>query len=226
MNHHFQTNDLSASGKNNKIKILVADDHCLVRDGIKMVIRSNFSEAEIIEATDGNEVLKAASDFPDIEIFMIDYFMPNFHGAELLTILKNSYPDIPVIFISSAEEYGLMKKTIDKGASGFIPKSTSPQVIVQAINLALAGGTYIPKTLLDTSPQKDISQDKPKPGLTNRQLEVLKLIAIGHTDKEIANKLDVSRHTVKAHTTCLRNLLGAKNRTMAVECARKLGLIE
>ena len=225
MKHNLQTNDLSTSGNHNRIKLLIADDHGLVRDGIKMVIRSNFPGAIVIEAANGDEVLKAASEHPDFDIFMVDYYMPSFHGAELLTKLKDFYPDIPVIFISSAEEYSLMKKTIDNGAAGFIPKSTSPQVIIQAINLALVGGTYIPKTLLEDSGQKDSSKDNPKPGLTNRQLEVLKLIADGLTDKEIANKLEVSRHTVKAHTTSLRNLLGAKNRTMAVESARKLGLI-
>ena len=111
-------------------------------------------------------------------------------------------------------------------ASGFIPKSTPPQVISQAINHVLAGGKYIPRYLQAIPRQNVSSKDNQKPGLTCRQLEILKLIAHGDTDKEIANKLDVSRHTVKAHTTCLRNFLGAKNRTMAVECARKLGLIE
>ena len=226
MNSNFNTKENSTFAPKNNIKILVADDHCIVRDGIKMVIRSNFSDAEIIEATNGNEVLEIAYDNPDIDIFMIDYFMPNYHGNELLTMLKSSHPNIPVMFISSSDECGLVQKSIKNGASGFIPKTTPPQVIVQAINLVLAGGTYIPKNLLEASQQNDLPQDNQKPVLTGRQLEILKLIAHGDTDKEIANKLDVSRHTVKAHTTCLRNQLGAKNRTMAVECARKLGLIK
>ena len=208
-----------------KMKILIADDHGVVRDGIKTVVYHYFTNAEIIEATDGEETLKAAADNPDIDIFMLDYYMPNHHGAKLLTVLKNTYPDTPVIFISSAEEYELIKDVIDKGASGFIPKSTSPQIIIQAINLALAGGTYIPKSLLDNTNQNPTAQDEPKPGLTTRQLEILNLIATGCTDKEIARKLDVSCHTVKAHSTCLRNVLGAKNRAAAVENARKLGLI-
>jgi len=219
-------NKLSPPTENKKIKILVADDHCVVRDGIKMVIHNYFANAEVVEAEDGNKVLQAAKDNPDIDIFILDYYMPNYKGAELLSALNNTYPDIPVIFISSAEEYELMKKTIDKGASGFIPKSTSPQIIIQAINLVLAGGTYIPKSLLESDQKNNSSQDKLKSGLTSRQLEILNLIANGFTDKEIANKLDVSRHTVKAHSTSLRNLLGAKNRTMAVENARKLGIIE
>jgi len=212
------------SGKT--IKILVADDHCVVRDGIKMVVHGYFDNAEVIEAKDGDETLKTAAENPDIDIFMLDYYMPNNHGTKLLTVLKNSYPDIPVIFISSSEDYELMKDTIDNGASGFIPKSTSPQIIVQAINLALAGGTYIPKSLLTTANQNNSSPQPSTHGLTCRHMEILKLIADGFTDKEIAKKLDVSRHTVKAHITCIRNLLGAANRMIAIENARKLRLIE
>jgi DNA-binding NarL/FixJ family response regulator len=220
------SNERPMLDKDTKIKILVADDHFMVRDGIKIVIHNNFTNTEILEADNGEDVLNIASDNPDIAIFIIDYYMPNCRGTELLTRLKNTFPATPVIFISSTEEYGLMKAIIDKGASGFIPKSTSPQIIVQAINLALAGGTYIPKTLLESAQHHGTSLNKPKTGLTNRQLQVLHLIANGLTDKEIASKLDVSHHTVKAHTTCARNLLGAKTRTMAVENARKLGLIE
>ena len=219
-------NNFSPPPENKNIKILVADDHSVVRDGIKMVVHNYFANSEIIEAEDGNKVLQAAKENPDIDIFILDYFMPNSYGAELLKTLKIKFPDTPVIFISSAEEHELMKRTIDMGASGFIPKSTSPQIIVQAINLALAGGTYIPKSLLESDNQNKSSQDKLKSGLTTRQLEILNLIANGFTDKEIANKLAVSRHTVKAHSACVRNFLGAKNRTMAVENARKLGLIE
>ncbi len=226
MNIQPVSNERPSPDKDTKIKILLADDHFMVRDGIKMVIHNNFMNTEILDATNGEDVLNLASDNPDINIFIIDYYMPNCRGTELLTRLKNSFPATPVIFISSTEERELMKTIIDKGASGFIPKSTSPQIIVQAINLVLAGGTYIPKTLLEIAQQHDTSQDKPKAGLTNRQLQVLHLIANGFTDKEIASKLDVSHHTVKAHTTCARNLLGAKTRTMAVENARKLGLIE
>lgn len=221
----LKRNESSTPLTDRRIKILVADDHSVVRDGIKMVVHHYFDKAEIIEAKDGDEAVKAAAANPDIDIFMLDYYMPNYYGAKLLNTLKNTYPHTPVIFISSAEEYEIMKDALDKGASGFIPKSTSPQIIIQAINLALAGGTYVPKSLLDTTNQNVIPQKNPKPVLTCRQLEILNLISSGCTDKEIARKLDVSPHTVKAHLTSLRNLLGAKNRATAVENARRLGLL-
>lgn len=225
MNPDYKIKEVPAPSSKKNIKILVADDHSLVRDGIKMVVHNNYKNADIIEAMNGDEVLQAAADNPDIDIFMLDFYMPNNHGFELLGALKNIHPDTPIIFISSAEEYDLMKNAIRKGASGFIPKSTSPQIIIQAINLVLAGGTYIPKSLLESVQSNNESQDKASPELTSRQLEILNLIAAGHTDKEIAKRLHVSRHTIKAHSTCLRNLLGAKNRATAVEIARKLKLI-
>lgn len=215
---------MSSNGR--KLKILMADNNCIVCYGIKMVVKKYFENAEIIEAMNGKETLKAAKANPDINVFMLDYFMPNYHGAELLAALKKKRPNTPVIFISGSEEYELVKSSIDKGASGFIPKNTPPQIIIQVINLVLAGGTYIPKSLLQYAPQGN-SYEKPlKPCLTHRQLEILKLIAKGHSYKDIAEKLEVSRHTVKSHATCIRNLLGAKNRIAVIENARGLGLIK
>jgi DNA-binding NarL/FixJ family response regulator len=208
---------------NKKIKILIADCHCIVRFGIKMALQNYLDNMHFIEVESDDEVLSAARDHSDIDIFILDYYLPNHRATKLLAELKNSYPDIPVIFISDAEDYSVIKNTIDKGASGLISINTPPQIIVQAVNLVLAGGTYIPKSLPASTYYT--SQTKPGPGLTNRQLEILNLIANGYTDKRIANKLDVSHHTVKTHVTCVRNLLGARNRTMAVENARKLGLI-
>jgi len=214
------------SAKNRRIKILVADDHCVVRDGIRWVIQNNFEDAEIIEAVDGDGVLKAVKENPDLDIIMLDYYMPGYHGIKLFTKIKNRLPKIPVIFISSTEEYELMKATIDMGACGFIPKSTSPQIIVQAINLVLAGGAYIPKSLLQPVPQENSSDEEFSPCLTNRQLEILSLMAKGISYKNIAEKLEVSHHTVKSHATCLRNLLSARNRATVIDNARKLGLIK
>lgn len=217
-------NLISPNKKN--IKILIADDHCVVRDGIKWVIQNYFEDAEILEAEDGDGVLKAAKENPDLDIVMLDYYMPGYHGIRLFTKIKNKLPNTPVIFISSAEEHELMKATIDQGAYGFIPKNTSPQIIAQAINLVLAGGTYIPKSLLQPARQDKYSDEPFTPCLSNRQLEILNLVAKGISYKNIAEKLEVSLHTVKSHATCLRNLLGARNRAMIIENARKLGLIK
>lgn len=226
MDARIKKQSVSAAMTNSKVKILIADDHCVVRDGIKWVIKNNFEDAEIIEAEDGDAALRAAKNNPDLDIIMLDYYMPKYYGIKLFTKIKNKLPKTPIIFISSAEEYELMRATIDKGAYGFIPKNTSPQIIVQAINLVLAGGTYIPKSLLKPSLQNKLSEEDLTPCLTNRQLEILNLMAGGCTDKIIAERLKVSRHTIKSHLTCLRNLLGAKNRTIAIENARKLGLIK
>jgi len=208
-----------------KIKILIADNHCIMRYGITQVIHNNFRNPAILEAEDSDEAMQTATDNPDIDIFILDYYLPGNYDTELLARLKNTYPDTPVIFISSIKEYELIKNVLDKGAAGFIPKSTPPQVIAQAINLVLAGGTYIPKFLLEYAHQYTASRHNQNPELTRRQRQILNLIATGLTDKEIADKLNVSPYTIKAHTTSMRNLLGAKNRTMAVESARKLGLI-
>jgi len=141
------------------------------------------------------------------------------------------YPDIPVVILSASDDAQTMRKSLDRGASGFIPKSTSHDVMLSALNLVIAGGVYIPPGMLNEGSEEQHGEnDKSVSGsdadikarLTERQLEVLRLLAKGHQNKMIAKSLGVSEHTVKIHVTAILKALGVKNRTQAVLVAQQM----
>lgn len=218
------------------MNILIADDHVLIRDGINKSLSALSSDINILEAGCGADVLRLVKCSDKFDIILLDLIMPDTNGFELLRKLCNTYPDVPVVILSASEEYSSMRKSLDIGASGFIPKTTPREVMISAIKLVLSGGVYIPpdminhKTTLievdDLPPQFPSSVEQPDllSKLTERQFEVLSLLGQGMQNKEIARTLGVSEHTVKVHVTAVLKLLGVNNRTQAVLAAQNLGL--
>lgn len=222
------------------MKFLIADDHHLIREGLKNALESAYIGLQVVEAKDGKEVLELAENNPDLDLILLDYFMPGTDGYSLVTTLCDRYPAIPVIIISASDDPALMHKVLDRGVAGFIPKSTHQELIIRAIQLVLSGGTYIPPELMESGgafPQeRDIqpaSLNSPVSyavtsyvfsKLTQRQQEVLGLLAKGETNKDISRHLNVSENTVKVHVTAILKALGVSNRTQAVIISQKLGL--
>lgn len=219
-------------------KILIADDHVLIREGLKHGLMTLYQNLAVIEASNGDEVLQQLPDNRDVKIMLLDLYMPGTDGYDLITTLSDLYPDIPVIVLSAADEQAVMRKVLDCGASGFIPKSTSHDVIFSAINLVMSGGVYIPPSMLDPagnttdnpmlhSPVSNINtyrndrsdadaKSDALNSLTGRQREVYGLMIQGLQNKEIARSLGVSENTVKIHVTAILKALNVKNRTQAV----------
>lgn len=222
------------------MKCLIADDHALIRDGVKQLLSKEFSGAEIFEAANGKEIQSIVKQHTDLSFILLDYYLPGTDSHLLMQELCNEYPGVAVIIFSGSENPGLMRKTLDAGASGFIPKSSSNDMMVQAIRLILSGGVYIPPSMLiqhghqvtsgDQAQYYEMSnsihwnQRRPNPTLTERQLEVLKLIALGKTNREIAEQLKLSANTIKVHVTSILQVLQTTNRTEAVIAAQKTGL--
>jgi len=222
------------------MRCLIADDHALIREGLKQLLSSVNDSAVIFEACDGKEVRAVVSKYDDLDFILLDYYLPDTDSLVLIRELCDNYPNIPVIVFSGAETPALMRKSLDCGASGFIPKSSDNDLVLHAIRLVLAGGVYTPSSMLEylDDPLKramdgvDLQMDpaSSRPGrrnraaLTARQLEVLKLISEGKTNKEIADKLILSSNTVKVHVTAILQVLHTTNRTEAVIVARELGL--
>lgn len=221
------------------MKIIVADDHALIREGLERTLKSFDEDAEIIHADDSVSVLSQLESHNDTKIVLLDLFMPGANGFELLTKICNTYTNIPVIVISSADEPRNMRKAIDCGASGFIPKSASTEIMISAFMLVCNGGVYIPPDMLrqqssskDTAVKNSYSVsliDETKAAATNltrRQTDVLDLMARGMSNKEIARALDVSEHTIKIHVTAILKLFNAENRTEAVVMAHNAGVVD
>lgn len=216
------------------MKILIADDHSLVRQGLKLELLELSAEATILEAADAGTVYEVLSGHPDIDLVILDLHMPGANELDLLSSLCNKYPDIPVVVLSAAESPRIMQRAIDRGAAGFIPKSAANEVLLSALQLVLSGGVYIPSQMIGETPHgTHTSQDNTgaprrstslRPVLTDRQNDVLQLLSGGDSNKVIARKLGLSEHTVKIHLTAIFKTLGVSNRTEAAIASRELGL--
>ncbi len=223
------------------MKFLIADDHHLIREGLKNTLESVYNDLQVIEAKDGEQVLELVDNNPDLDLILLDYYMPGTDGFSLVTTLCDRFSSIPVIVISASDDPALMHKVLDRGVAGFIPKATSQELIVRAIQLVLSGGTYLPPEMMEPINIGDhdayVVGAVPANGsialaesvqmfsrLTQRQQEVLRLLAKGETNKDISRHLNVSENTVKVHVTAILKALGVSNRTQAVIVSQKMGL--
>jgi DNA-binding NarL/FixJ family response regulator len=222
---------------NDRLNILIADDHALVREGLKLTLGELPAVQTVIEAADADEVRTALAEQPDIDLVILDLHMPGSSELELLGSVCNSHPEIPVIVLSASESPRVMQRAIDRGAAGFIPKSAANNVLISALQLVLSGGVYIPAEMIGAPQGRNSTQpdqtatacDTPRrstsvrPALTGRQIDVLELLSEGASNKAIAQKLGLSEHTVKIHLTTIFKALGVNNRTEAALAFRELG---
>jgi DNA-binding NarL/FixJ family response regulator len=212
------------------MKVLIADDHNLIREGIKLLLNRLWESADVLEADNFDDARKIVAANTDLDLIIMDLFMPGMMGPQGVSIIRNSAPVVPVIVLSMSEDPEHMRDALKFGANGYIPKSSKNSILSNAINLVLEGGIYIPPEMLseivDTGkPDTAADKNSKKPALTERQMEVLNLMAQGRTNKDIARILDISDATVKSHTTTIFRQLGANNRTQAVHYAQQLKLI-
>ncbi|HEB58772.1 MAG TPA: response regulator transcription factor [Gammaproteobacteria bacterium] len=220
------------------MKLLIADDHVLVREGMRHSLGELAQDIEILEAENAEQVLDVLGGNPDLDVAILDLIMPGANGFELLIKVCEKFPDIPVILMSASEDPDHMRKVIDYGASGYIPKSASRDVMLSAVKLVLSGGVYIPPAMLQSDGERGdtgfglggdlLGNSRPKvaipPELTSRQLDVLLMLGQGKSNKEIARDLGLSENTVKIHVTAILKVLNVSNRTQAGIIAQTLDL--
>ena len=214
------------------MNILIIDDHPLFIDGISHVLNGLSKKTHIFKATSGVAAIEQLAFGIDFDLILLDLNMPNLGGISLLQRFKADELCMPVVIISSEEQAGLIKETLDWGVMGFIPKSYNSEKILNALNTVLEGNIYIPESIQvllsrlashsNTNNQKQALQ---KSGITNKQMEVLNLLAKGHSNEQISTLLHRTEHTVKSHIAVLFQILGAKNRTECVRIAETRGLI-
>jgi DNA-binding NarL/FixJ family response regulator len=208
------------------VKILLADDHPLFREGIKPVLKKLDSRIEIAEARDYPSAFEATHRAGELDLALLDLCMPGMPGIEGIIRYRATFPDIPLVVVSASEQLEDIQRLLGVGALGYICKSSPSEVILGALRLVLAGGVYLPPNLLE---QADINEPvTPRLGrnkaLTQRQIQVLRHLADGKTNKQIATSLQVTEGTVKIHMAAIFRILKVNNRTEALLVAQKMGL--
>jgi DNA-binding NarL/FixJ family response regulator len=221
------------------MRILLADDHALIRSGLRAELVDFAPEVEFVEAWDAESVEAQMSGNGDLDLALIDLTMPGMRGVKSIEDLRARHPSVPLIVISAMHAADMAECVLEAGAAGFIPKSAISAVVVQAIRLVLAGGRYVPPELLGTlagkprgpatpvhrAPGMPAAGAPPTDGLTMlspRQREVFELLAKGLSNKHIARALNITEGTVKTHVATIFDVLNVRNRVAAVAEARRL----
>jgi DNA-binding NarL/FixJ family response regulator len=215
------------------LKLLVVDDHPLMREAVQGVVARLEAGATVLAAGDSEQGFAVADAEPDLDLVLLDLNVPGLAGIPALKAWRRRYPEVPVVVLSSADDRPTVLAAIAAGAAGFIPKSSPNEVLLNALRLVLAGGKYLPPEAL--APVAGSGARAPRVatgrarsletlGLTDRQAQVLKLLAAGKSNKLICRELDLAERTVKAHISAVFRALGVTTRTQAALAAAKLGL--
>jgi len=214
------------------VKILLVDDHALFREGLKHLLKSLDAELELDEAEDCERGLELSAR-NSYDLVLLDLKIPGVQGLDALDALRRTSPEAPVVVVSGEDDPRVIRAAIERGAMGFVPKASTPEIMIQALRLVLANGVYLPPGVVDLAipngaPLPELLRgaqgDVQLPGLTPRQMDVLRCVIQGKANKVIARELDISEATVKAHLSSVLRTLGVNNRTEAVYAAAKLGL--
>jgi DNA-binding NarL/FixJ family response regulator len=208
------------------VKVLMIDDHHLVRDGMRPVLErlaGPGERLEVLEAATFAAGLAEIARHADIELVLLDLRLPDVAGFDALARLQREHPDLPVVVMSGEDEARLVREALQRGALGYVPKSSRPAVILQALRLVLSGGTYVPREIMggdDGAPPKAPAGL----GLTPRQAEVLPLLLAGKSNKQICRELGMAEGTVKSHVAAIFKALGVTTRVQAVLAVGRLGI--
>lgn len=205
--------------------LVIADDHPLFRTALRAAVGQLLPDARTVEAESLETLVQAVEAHPDADLVLLDLRMPGARGFSSLIQLRGLYPAIPVAIVSAEEEPATMRRALDFGATGFIPKSAPLAQIGAALRTMLAGEVWLPDNIGDGSPAVDEAEREVAArvaSLTPQQFRVLMLLADGRLNKQIAGELDVAEATVKAHVTAILRKLGLYRRTQAAVLAQRL----
>jgi len=215
------------------MKILVADDHKLVRDGLRPFLHELDPAVEVLDAATLGEALLLVDSTPDLGLVLLDLMMPGMDGLVGLQQVKSKIPNIPVVIVSGYSSRDHVSAAVQSGAAGFIPKTVSGAAMVNALRLVLSGETYLPSSTFfeDSASQTPLADAKPAGApppfdrLSRREGEILAQLVEGRTNKEIAIALGLQEITIKVHLRNVYRKISAANRAQAVRIALQSGWI-
>lgn len=215
------------------MKVLLVDDHTLFREGLRLMLERFVESFEVLDAGDCAAAFDVMQRHPDMGLVLLDLGLPDMAGLDALTLMRERYPEVPVVVLSAAEDRPSVLDAINRGAMGFIPKSSDGALLINALRLVLAKGVYVPPSVLthplnagDMPPAAAVqrkSESLRELGLTGRQIEVLGLMVQGLPNKLIARSMSLSEPTIKTHVAACLRALNVTNRTQAVLAVGRLG---
>jgi DNA-binding NarL/FixJ family response regulator len=215
------------------VKILIVDDHALVRRGLGHVVRESFSDAEIVESGSAAEAMDVMSS-SGADIALVDVRMPDLDGLELLHEMRARWPNVPVIMLTSFDHAHYVRRALAEGAAGYMLKDATPEDLEQAIKVAISGGGNVlsPRVIQNLfesidggrSPENGDAQHRPASSLTQRETDILSLLSEGKSNRDISRALFLSEKTVKAHLAAIFRKMGVTNRTQAAMTAVSMGI--
>jgi DNA-binding NarL/FixJ family response regulator len=221
-------------GDQEALKILVADAHPLMRDGLAKVLPGLAERVEVLQVDSLQGALAGLAAHPDTALALLELVLPDGEGTQVLERVREARPEIPVVVVSGSTDQATVRATIQAGARGFISKRSAPPVLLSALRLVLAGEVYVPPEVLRTqllAPQEGApsglapsARRGKEPDLTKRQLDVLALLVQGKPNKVICRELGLAEGTVKAHTAAIFRALRVSNRTEAGFAVNCLGI--
>lgn len=213
-----------------KLRILLADDHALLRDGLKALVNVQPDMEVVGEADNGRTAWQNAKELlPDV--LVMDIAMPELNGVQATEILKRECPDIKILALTAYKDKGYLDQLLKVGASGYVLKLSAAEELIEAIRVVASGGVYLDRQMADRVTgsylrQQILRGESRQRGLTDREEEVLRLIAQGYSNKEISTQLNISVKTVESHKSNLMDKLQLKSRTEIVRYAVRQGWLQ
>jgi DNA-binding NarL/FixJ family response regulator len=201
------------------LQIVIADDHPLMRAALLTALASLGPRVRFLEASNHGEALALIAREPAPDLALMDLHMPGARGVEAIREIRARTPHVPLAIVSAEDDPAAVRALLALGIAGFIPKTDKPAVIANAVRLILAGGVYVPPGLVNGASGMAPARDGT--GLTERQLDVVRLLARGLSNKAIARELGVSEGTIKVHLLAVFRTLDVRNRTSAVLAAKR-----
>lgn len=218
------------------MRFLIADDHGLFRKGCHLLLEELSSGAEIVEAADFEQAQKAIKGHDPFDLILLDLKMPGLDEVEGIKRIRQLSPSTPLVILSALDDPYYAQRAMDCGAAGYIPKSSNHTVILSALRMIMAGGNYVPPAMMsqprakperaNAAPSSDNLHSMARTMLTPRQLDVMRYLAQGKSNKGIATALGLSEGTVKVHVAAILKTLKADNRTQAVLLASNMLKVE
>lgn len=218
------------------MKILLVDDHALITNAMTALLLDLDPKTEIHTATDAPGAERLVEQHPDADMMLLDLGLPGTTGTNLLETLVGRVPDLKILVLSGVQDQRTVMRVLQLGAAGFLPKSMATETLINAVRFVMSGGVYIPADLLEDATRGASMLGLPERGrdmlgrptsgrvqLTERQEQVLQLLARGSPIKIICRELSLSEGTVKTHVTAIYRAFGASNRTEALLAARRNG---
>lgn len=203
------------------MKALIVEDHALFREALRGVVEM-LGATEVMEARTFEEGCCRMAEEPTIDLALLDLHLPDRHGLDVVREVRRRHPAVPLVVVSADEDPCSMRDALDAGAMGYIPKSASREVILQALGLVLAGEVFVPRHVLDAMPAPSLARLPREVQLSTRQRDLAELLAQGFPNREIARRLGIAEATVKAHLTRIFQVLGVENRAQAALAAKAI----